>query len=253
MRMIGVRAGPLRTEEPNSGSGFVAAYEYADALFRAGLWSARYGDRIWLGYDGTDLSYDFSLNGGLGVFLPLGAHHGPVFRAALRSEALQIAGLNLTQVALPAAEVGYSYLRGPSEFELVGLIGPSLGGELRRGASRLDLSGLLWGGAMTIRWQALSISLDAVFTELPDSQRMMRSVAHVCGILGGRVGDQPKDPVVRSASDARKMRASLCADMSSIQHWAGASGIEGPSLASVGLSLLFGYASRLYTPDGSGL
>lgn len=259
MRMIGVRTGPLRTEEPNSATAFIAAYEYADALFRAGLWSARYADRLWLGYDGRDFTYEFALNGSLGVFLPVGSHHGPVFRGALRSEALQLTGLNLTQVAVPAGEIGYSYLNGPNQLEFVGLMGPSLAGELRRGDQGVSLSGLLWGAGVTARWQALSVAVDAAFTELPNSQRTMRGVAHVCGILGAlRGAPRSKSPMdesflARAAEDSRKIRVSLCADLSSIQYWPGQSERDTMSVTSVGLSLLLGNISRLYTPDADRL
>lgn len=259
MRMVGVRAGPLRTEETNSAAASVVAYEYADALFRAGLWSARYADRAWLGYDGRGFTYEFALNGSLGVLLPLGLHHGAVMRAAVRSEAMQLSGLNFTQIAVPGAELGYSYLKGPTQLELVGLIGPSLAGELRRGDQRVDLSGILWGAAMTIRWQALSFTLDAAFTELPDSQRTMRGVAHLCGILGPLKGPPARKPgsddslLTRTAEDSRRVRAALCADLSSVQLWSPRADADGPSATSLGLSLLFGNISRLYTLDSSGL
>jgi len=34
------------------------------------MWSARYTDHAWVGYDGRDLTYDFALSGALGAMQP---------------------------------------------------------------------------------------------------------------------------------------------------------------------------------------
>ncbi|OQX70116.1 MAG: hypothetical protein B6A08_01165 [Sorangiineae bacterium NIC37A_2] len=251
LRMAGVRAGPLRPEDTRDVSGFIAAQEYSDALVRIGMWSARYTDHAWVGYDGRDLTYDFALSGALGVFLPFGEHHGPILRISARAEALQLVGLNLTQVALPGAELGYSYLDGPTQLEIAATVAPSLVGEFRRGEDRIALEGPLFGGLMTVRWQALSLTVDTSFTDLSQGPTLMRTAAHLCGVLTGGRGKRVEASswVAHTAQEARKFRLSICTDFS------GAELLNNPvpgvplSFASLGLSLLVGNVSYLYTPS----
>lgn len=255
LRIAGVRAGPLRPEDTRDVSGFIAVQEYSDALVRIGMLSARYTDHMWLGYDGRDLTYDFAFSGALGMFLPLGRHHGPILRVAARAEALQLVGLNLTQLALPGVELGYSYLDGPTQFEFAATVAPSLVGEFRRGGDRIALEGPLFGGLMTARWQSLSLSVDTVFTDLSQGATLMRTAAHLCGVLTGGRGQRvdASSWVAHTAQEARKFRLSICTDFAGAELFGDPDQGRSLSFASVGLSLLVGNVSYLYTPSPADL
>ncbi len=251
LRMLGMRAGPLRPEDTRDVSGFIAVQEYSDALVRIGKWSGRYTDQVWLGYDGRDITYDFALSGALGVFLPLGKHHGPVLRASARAEALQLVGLNFTQIALPGAELGYSYLDGPTQFEIAATAAPSLAGEFRRGGDRIALGGPLFGGLMTVRWQAISLTVDTAFTDPPQGPTLIRTSAHLCGVLTGGRGSRVDSSswVAHTAQEARKFRLSVCTDFSGAELFGDRDSGANLSFASLGLSFLVGNVSYLYTPS----
>lgn len=263
MRTFGLRGGTWLSREPSDRNAVIGAQEFADALFHVGFWSARYRDQVAIGYDGKDITYSLALDASLGAMLPLGKGHGPVLRAAMRGELFQLGGFNFGQLVLPGGEAGYSYSQGPLQWELIGSLGPALVGEFRYQSSRLDLSGLVWGGGVTFRWQALSFRLDAAATELGAGRRSAETRGHLCGLLGGRPAEaqsstRGKNVRVRAGRHARDFRVAICADFSSILAL-GASesgpalpGNLGPalneaSLTQVGLSLMFGRISRLDT------
>jgi len=267
MRTAGIRGGTWLSRGPSESNAMITAEEFADALFHVGHLSARYRDQLAIGYDGKDITYRLALDASLGVFWPLATGHGPVLRAAMRGELFQLGGFNFGQLVLPGAELGYSYSKGPLQWELIGSLGPALSGEFRYQSNRLDLSGPVWGGGVTFRWQELSFTLDEAVTEPGGGRRSIATRGHLCGLLGGRPPEaqnssRGKNVRVRAGRSARDFRLAVCADFSSLM--ALSSGQDEPpsgetgslseaSLTQVGLSLMFGRISRLDTLKETGL
>jgi hypothetical protein len=250
LRAFQLRGVAARGLEPADTGPLFAAGERADALLHVGKWSARYHDEIWLGYDGQDIAFRFSMSASLGVFLPIEPSHGPVLRANLSGELFQLRSLNLSQLTLPGAEVGYTFLKGTAQAEFVGLIGPTLLGEFKT-SERWDLSGLSWGGALTFRWQALSLTADAILTEVSRDMRSIRANSRLCGLLGEHPprptrSSRGPDAPVWAAPSTRDYWGAICTDFS---YFAVGSSAEFPSSVSgqhsVGISLLVGRISRL--------
>jgi len=258
------RTGGVRTfvADGTSGQGHstlgVVVRERATALLLTRLLSARYGDELWLGYDGVDFTGRALIDGSFGFYLPVSRYMGPVARVGLFAEVTQQVGLFKTELQLGTGELGWTFARGAQHLDLVFQLGPTLLGQVDLGSLHRSLGGVTWGASMSSGWEELTFDLrmsqigqDAAEGPATDLR------AEVCGLLGG--GPARPSKTTRGADakafvgpNSRDFRALLCADLTYGSASAFASGPAQPSAATmssrwttIGISVLIGRASRL--------
>jgi hypothetical protein len=230
------------------------AYERAVGVFSAAFITARYFDELWLGSDGVDLTFAMSLQGALGVFWPIAAHHGPFLRMELRADLRQEGAWSFGQLRLPGAQAGWTYSLGVTQWELLLHTGVSLAGHVDTGLVRRELEGFAYGGALSFAWEDLR--LDADLSQIApgaDLRPVTDLRAHACGFLGKRpqrptTSTRGRSVPVYSGPAANDFRASVCADVSFLSaDFAAASpgASENAQQTFVGLSILVGRFSRL--------
>lgn len=256
-RAIGVRGIVQRTTTLDSESSAGAmAYERAIGILMAQAVTARYFDEMWIGTDGIDLSYALAVSGAVGLFLPIRDYHGPFARLELRANLRQEAGWSIAQLRVPGAQVGWTFSRGVTQWELLIHGSAALLGHVDTGLFRRPLEGLAYGGALTMAWQDLRLDADlSLIAPETGLAAVLEVRAHACGLLGKkreRPGKSTRGsgvPVYVGPA-ANDFRASMCADVSLLSAEGSVMG-SGPSAATqtfVGLSILVGRFTRLDPP-----
>jgi len=240
--------------EGRSTTGFLARERGTGLLLTRWL-SARYTDEIWLGYDGVGFSGRALLDASLGLHIPITNYFGPVVRAGLLAEITHQTGWSKGELRLGSGEFGFSYARGPTHFDLVFLLGPTLLGHVDMGPLHRGLSGLTWGTYLTSGWEDLlldfrisQIGADSGLGPVTDLR------GEACGLLGRRPqrptrSSRGKKARAITGPHGRDFRGAMCVDVSHGYAAPDAGAVGGAALPSrwttIGISLLFGRSSRL--------
>jgi hypothetical protein len=232
--------------------------ERATGLLLTRFVSARYGDELWLGYDGVDFAGRALIDGALGFYLPVARFTGPVARVGLFAEVTQQVGLFKTELQLGTGELGWTYARGASHLDVVLQLGPTLLGQLDLGPLHRSLGGLTWGTSVSAGWEELTLDLRMSQIGQDSAEGPVTDLrGEVCGLLGGRPARPTKTTRGADARpfvgpNSRDFRALLCADMTYGSAAAFATDEASPSAArsasrwtTIGISILIGRATRL--------
>lgn len=233
----------------------ITARERATGLLLWRWLSARYGDELWLGYDGIDFTGRALIDASFGLRLPVTSYTGPVARLGLFAEATMLAGFSKTELRLGTGEFGWTYARGATHLDLVFQVGPTLLGEVNTGPATRGLSGLTWGPILSAGWEELTLDLRMSQIAADSADGPVTDLrAEVCGLLGGHPTrptktTRGKDARVFAGPNGRDFRALMCADVSygSVDAFAPTAGaaVSPSRWATVGISVLIGRASRL--------
>lgn len=101
-----------RTGETRDGAGAIGVEDAAMGHVHKGWLTARYSDRVALGYGSDGFDGGLSFAGAMGLEPPIGAGHGPYARLGLRGEWLHRQRFHTSAIEFPEAQLGYDVASG---------------------------------------------------------------------------------------------------------------------------------------------
>jgi hypothetical protein len=187
LRTLGLRTAVTTTEQREPGVG-VSVAERAHATMNLGKITARYADRLGIGWGSAGLEGMAFIDATVGVRPAVGVRHGPVLRLGLQAgiERNTLSYTSLLQA--PQLELGYQWLPLTGQLELVAQAGYMISGRLQTSAARHTFEGPFGlGGLATARWEAVLLTLQGLHVSsrvagVDDAVRLWRG--SLCGLLG---------------------------------------------------------------------